>query len=167
MIPDFKTYVGESVWGDIRRRGNGGNIKLEDDDTAYLSDLSFNELYDYLNNLLEQYDGHCYLNIFNDDDMKELSVGFYKNSGDDVPTFSATYEYKVTKNIWGNVKPVFIDYSDWNIYDKIMDVIQPPKIFSTKTITEIKKINISLKDTTKSNNVVFVRLIEYLMKVKL
>lgn len=31
MIPDFKTYVGESVWGDIRKRGNGTDVKKEDD----------------------------------------------------------------------------------------------------------------------------------------
>ena len=31
MIPDFKTYIGESVWGDIRKRGNGTDVKREDD----------------------------------------------------------------------------------------------------------------------------------------
>ena len=31
MIPDFKTYIGESVWGDIRRRGLGSEVKEEDD----------------------------------------------------------------------------------------------------------------------------------------
>lgn len=31
MIPDFKTYIGESVWNDIRRRGVGTDVKKEDD----------------------------------------------------------------------------------------------------------------------------------------
>ena len=31
MIPDFKTYIGESVWNDIRRRGIGADVKAEDD----------------------------------------------------------------------------------------------------------------------------------------
>lgn len=31
MIPDFKTYIGESVWNDIRRRGIGSDVKAEDD----------------------------------------------------------------------------------------------------------------------------------------
>ena len=30
MIPDFKTYINESVWGDIRKRGLGNDVKKED-----------------------------------------------------------------------------------------------------------------------------------------
>lgn len=30
MIPDFKTYIGESIWNDIRKRGNGTDVKNED-----------------------------------------------------------------------------------------------------------------------------------------
>lgn len=30
MIPDFKTYIDESVWNDIRKRGNGTDVKNED-----------------------------------------------------------------------------------------------------------------------------------------
>ena len=31
MIPDFKTYIGESAWGDMMRRGSGEEIRTEDD----------------------------------------------------------------------------------------------------------------------------------------
>lgn len=31
MIPDFKTYIGESTWGDMRRRSSGEQIRREDD----------------------------------------------------------------------------------------------------------------------------------------
>ena len=46
MIPDFKTYIGESIWNDIRRRGNGSDIKKEDDIDSFDRD----EMYDYLIN---------------------------------------------------------------------------------------------------------------------
>lgn len=44
MIPDFKTYIGESVWGDIRRRGNGSEIKQEDN----INHLEFDDFFVYL-----------------------------------------------------------------------------------------------------------------------
>lgn len=31
MIPDFKTYIGESAWGEMRRRSAGKIIRREDD----------------------------------------------------------------------------------------------------------------------------------------
>jgi len=31
MIPDFRTYIGESVWADIHRRSNGTQERKEDD----------------------------------------------------------------------------------------------------------------------------------------
>lgn len=31
MIPDFKTYIGESIWGDVQRRGMGVQVKKEDE----------------------------------------------------------------------------------------------------------------------------------------
>lgn len=32
MIPDFKTYIGESVWADIHKRSNGKSYRKEDAD---------------------------------------------------------------------------------------------------------------------------------------
>lgn len=31
MIPDFKTYIGESIWTDIQRRSAGDTVRKEDD----------------------------------------------------------------------------------------------------------------------------------------
>ena len=31
MIPDFKTYIGESVWSDIHKRSNGESVRKEDE----------------------------------------------------------------------------------------------------------------------------------------
>ena len=42
MIPDFKTYIGESVWADIHRRSNGEKIRKEDD----IDNMSFDAFVD-------------------------------------------------------------------------------------------------------------------------
>ena len=47
MIPDFKTYIGESVWGDIRKQGLGKDVKAEDD----VNTLDREGLLDYLNTI--------------------------------------------------------------------------------------------------------------------
>jgi len=44
MIPDFKTYIGESAWGDMMRRGSGEEIRKEDD----INILNYEEFFVYL-----------------------------------------------------------------------------------------------------------------------
>jgi len=44
MIPDFKTYIGESAWGDMMRRGSGEEIRTEDD----VNLLDYEEFFVYL-----------------------------------------------------------------------------------------------------------------------
>ena len=49
MIPDFKTYITESVWGKILDRGAGETIRKEDD----INNLDFYEFVEYLKNTYE------------------------------------------------------------------------------------------------------------------
>lgn len=44
MIPDFKSYIGESVWADIHRRSNGVQVRKEDD----INNLDYKEFFDYI-----------------------------------------------------------------------------------------------------------------------
>ncbi len=44
MIPDFKTYIGESVWTDIQKRSSGDDIRQEDD----INHLDGSGLKDYI-----------------------------------------------------------------------------------------------------------------------
>ena len=44
MIPDFKTYIGESTWGDMARRAEGEQIRKEDD----INRLDMQGLLDYI-----------------------------------------------------------------------------------------------------------------------
>ena len=47
MIPDFKTYIGESVWNDIRRQSAGRQGRIEDD-MSFVNDMNKDELYGFL-----------------------------------------------------------------------------------------------------------------------
>ena len=71
MIPDFKTYINESVWGDIRKRGLGTEVKAEDD----INILSQDELFEYIND-------HYKVRIF---ELENRHKSFYKDNEIDVP----------------------------------------------------------------------------------
>ena len=70
MVPDFKTYIGESIWGDVQRRGMGVQKKKEDE----IEHLGFDGLYDLIRDTYkfprfplplknETKDGHKYFSI--------------------------------------------------------------------------------------------------------
>lgn len=70
MIPDFKTYIKESIWGDVQRRGMGVQKKKEDE----IEHLGFDGLYDLIRDTYkfprfplplknETSDGHKYFSI--------------------------------------------------------------------------------------------------------
>ena len=72
MIPDFKTYIGESVWGDIRRRGLGKETKVEDD----INILDGYGLFEYLK---KHYDYGSLHNIQHFDDLDQICVCLYED----------------------------------------------------------------------------------------
>ena len=49
MIPNFSTYLKESVWGDIRKKSLGQEERIEDD----ISNYDFKEMLDYINSIYE------------------------------------------------------------------------------------------------------------------
>lgn len=49
MIPDFRTYIGESIWADIHRRSNGEQVRKEDD----VDLLDIEDFCDYLKSKYE------------------------------------------------------------------------------------------------------------------
>lgn len=68
MIPDFKTYIGESVWADIHRRSNGTQERKEDD----VNLLDIEEFFDYLD---EHYDNKVYYLELNQRSNPDICVG--------------------------------------------------------------------------------------------
>lgn len=50
MIPDFNTFIKESIWSDIHKRSNGESVRKEDD----INNLDRDGLYDYIYDIYEQ-----------------------------------------------------------------------------------------------------------------
>ena len=76
MIPDFKTYLKESIWSDMQDRGSGELQKKEDD----INNLSLEGLCSYLNENYTCRDDNC---IFCQtmDDTLILTVALYWSLG--------------------------------------------------------------------------------------
>ena len=77
MIPDFKTYVGESAWGEMRHRSSGQQIRREDD----INLLDRDGLYDYLTSHYKN--TNSFEPIYNSDAFDTISVPFLIQGGSD------------------------------------------------------------------------------------
>lgn len=122
MIPDFKTYIGESVWADIHKRSNGSTIRKED----YLD-----EIYDYIISKyriayvnmdnIEYKNGYIHIPIF-----KILTLGAYASVGIDMNSISFSTidvnKYK-SRTLQRLVKPITDGLNI--LYDKIRDTYSP------------------------------------------
>lgn len=122
MIPDFKTYVGESVWADIHRRSNGASVRKEN----YLDDV-----YDYITSKyqvsyvnmddIEYKDGHIHIPLF-----KILTLGAYVSVDVDIESvYFSTININKYKSgtLQRLVKPIKDDLN--NLYDKIINTYSP------------------------------------------
>ena len=80
MIPDFKTYITESIWSDIQDRSMGKTVRKEDD----IDLLDINELCEYLKTIYKtnsdndinviEIEGNMYLTIC----LYEDEYGYYR-----------------------------------------------------------------------------------------
>ena len=86
MIPDFKTYIKESVWGDLRKRSSGEVVRKEDDVNSFNSE----DLFDYLKKNYEykypsvftespSSGGIIYVRLYSDPDSGYDTVLMYNN----------------------------------------------------------------------------------------
>ena len=55
MIPDFKTYIKESIWSDMQERGTGDIIKTED--ITSINNMNKDQFYDFLCDRYKQISG--------------------------------------------------------------------------------------------------------------
>ena len=74
MIPDFKTYIGESVWSDIHKRSNGKTVRKEDD----IDFMSAEELYNYIK---DTYLFKSTSDIFIDEKRDRIVINLYDVAG--------------------------------------------------------------------------------------
>ena len=85
MIPDFKTFIKESIWSDIQDRSMGKTVRKEDD----INLMSGEDFCDYLNdNYIGKYDQE----IIYDDISKRIIISILKKFAN--VRYSIIYSYK-------------------------------------------------------------------------
>ena len=85
MIPDFKTYLKESVWGDLRKKSLGQEDRIE----SGVDNLGPEEFYEYLNCRYRMVDDY---EIKYSDKIETIAVPiFYGYSGCDMYTYEKNY----------------------------------------------------------------------------
>ena len=89
MIPDFKTFINESIWSDLQDRSSGEVTRKEDD----INNLDFEEFVNYLKDTYEvtiQPDffqiGSWYIGGGNG--VGNISIPIEKNNSDETPNLS-------------------------------------------------------------------------------
>ena len=70
MIPDFKTYITESIWGKVLDRGAGETVRKEDD----VNNMTIEDFKDYI---VRTYEDN-WLSIGGGDDFKSLSLDIFR-----------------------------------------------------------------------------------------
>ena len=144
MIPDFKTYIKESIWGDIRKRGNGTDVKKEDD----VNHMNFDTFADYIkDNYSEKGD---WFSIGESSDEKSRHIEIDIISGIDL-------SFNVVN---GKIYNILIQ----NNANKYIDVPGLKKIFNVNILGS-GTFGVVEKDWTRSNNT-FVKLIEFFLEKK-
>ena len=156
MIPDFKTYIGESVWADIHRRSNGDQIRKEDD----VNNFDINEFCDYLNSRYIFYDrtGHqCKVEVIDEteeiDEDNEIvlylfeydnngsyddCIFVYSNSGDVVECGIKCSSKKYAKMFFDSLTERFDDIST----ERQSYELLPSYVMYIHDLTNNKVINI-------------------------
>ena len=152
MIPDFKTYIGESVWADIHRRSNGTQERKEDD-LSYINDMTVD---DFIQFLMNEYpstpEGK---NTFISEWDKSNVIGFPIIIKDGSPISIFLYNCKKGKK-WIGINSSFErDYPDIvSIIKKKYKILWESRI-SIKIYKDDPYENITYQD--------FIKLIDYLL----
>ena len=90
MIPDFKTYLKESVWGDLRKKSLGQEDRIE----SSVDNLGPEEFYEYLNCRYRMVDDY---EIKYSDKIETIAVPiFYGYSGCDMYIYEKNYLVTLT-----------------------------------------------------------------------
>ena len=112
MIPDFKTYLKESVWGDVRRRADKKSERKEDD----VNLLDLDGLCEYLNKIYGEFDHRESIKISEWKGERWLSVDL----SDSPSGYILSITYDVVQET--NEKRIGISYDivkDWIDFNKL------------------------------------------------
>ena len=162
MIPDFKTFISESIWSDIQDRSSGETIRKEDD----IDLLDIEGLYDYIDSHYKQSEkgnafGRKQVRVNNE----TLSVPVLMDySGMDNPqTLYLSIKHLNTEK-YISISPALKDWAP-DLYDflkyhfNFTDVIKKQGNIITSHYIKIKP-----KDGSEVTNTFFISLIDFLLE---
>ena len=149
MIPDFKTYIGESVWGDIRKKSLGQEERTED--IIKIDDLDGQGLAKYI---ADRYECPQW-KIEDNPNLKTISVPILRNGPNS--GFSVTYDYKY--------KEVSMNFEIDENFSYLVDKLRRTYLTKTERVSQVfVKFIIAPTDGSKPTNVFFLGVIEFLME---
>ena len=143
MIPDFKTYLRESIWSDIQDRSAGKVIRKEDD----VNHMNFDTFADYIEDNYSE-EGNWF-SIGENSDEKSRYIEIEIISG-------ITLSFNVVD---GEIYSILVQS-----INKYVDVPGLKKIFNVNILGR-STVGVVEKNWTKSNNT-FVKLIEFFLEKK-
>ena len=120
MIPDFKTYIKESVWGNISKRSEG-NLEREEDK------LSINEMEKFIDRSLEIY-AHLYVFEGWEDKGEELTYDIFAEV---VKTSDSMQDIDEYENYTEDQLDYILRYAKkkWDVYlKKLKEYVMTEKI---------------------------------------
>ena len=150
MIPDFKTYIKESIWSDMQDRSAGDKIRKEDD----VNLLDIDGLCDYLNKHYKRTTPFAFITNIGG----ILSVPIIRDTANNC----VMYNYKL------EIKSVSIVYEIVNQVDGLLNLLYDN--FSIKEINEKHDDDeytlywLSPKDGSEITNKFFIDVIDFLLE---
>lgn len=162
MIPDFKTFIKESIWSDMQDRSTGEKIRNEDD----IDLLDIDGLYDYIDTHYKQSaKGDAFgrkLVKVNDETLSVPVLMDY--SGKDFPQTLYLSIKHLNTETYISISPALKDWAP-DLYDflkyhfTLEDVIKKQGIVISSQYIKIKP-----KDGSEVTNTFFISLIDFLLE---
>ena len=144
MIPDFKTYINESLFGNMTNKGRGEVVKKEDD----VNHMNFDTFADYIEDNYSEKGN--WFSIAESEDGKSRHIEI-----DIISEISLSFNV-----VDGKIYNILVQSS----HKYYADVPELKKIFNVNILGS-NTFSVTEKDWTKSNNT-FVKLIEFFLEKK-
>ena len=163
MIPDFKTYLRESLWSDIQDR-NSGEVTRKEDDVNFMDFETFGE---YLRNFNKKEVTRVYLDPkckFITIDEIDIILETKERSYERHYPLLLTIEYSESKE----VKDIHLPYSfksfERNVYSKMTKEFSISIKRNTDLDLNISYLHIDPKDGSKKTNRFFLDVLNFLVE---
>ena len=140
MIPDFKTFIKESIWSDMQDRSAGETVRKEDD----VNILDINGLYEHIYDLYKQVNSFPIPMEPLDSYMSEKKIQCFS-----IPIFKENYKIYSLAVIFANnkISSLSLMATDEDVRDFKQVLMDNFKV----TIKENKALKIEEKDGTLTN----------------